>query len=581
MGEGELLIGAWAAYIGPGDEVTLRALLGPDAQTCTGPGYGLGAGSAGGGEPATIEVAGDGSATASIGHADGGCAATIAAAGPTLTLTRDPFGFYGVYTAHVDGVLWCASDARMLQRLPGAPDRLDPSALHGYLCFSYVPAPLTLVSGVAALPAGSRLVMTPHERRCEATAAWQEAAPLEATEAASIGELRARLRAAVARRLGAEREVGVFLSGGLDSSLIAALLVEAGAHVHLFTLDFGPPFAVELPYARKVAAHLGRPLRVVSARPADVQAALLPAAAALEQPFGDGAIVPLYLVGRAASREVDVVFNGEGGDQLFGGWANKPLIAAELYGGPGYDREAAYLATFHRFYGLADQFYTPRAQALVTGAAAGAGGDVGAWVHPALASPGFGSLLHRLRAANLLLKGAQNIAPRAVQSAAACGLRVRMPFFDRALAEWTFALPPEWFLRGACEKYLLKRAAEPYLPPEVVWREKRGMGVSTTHWCLGPLRREVGRWLDPRHLEREGWFQPAAVSTLRSGEDQPGEYRRRRVGEKLWTLVMLQAWLATRERPLTWPTQTAGGRPRTAGERRWTAEVSPVPPVRR
>ena len=152
---------------------------------------------------------------------------------------------------------------------------------------------------------------------------------------------------------------------------------------------------------------------------------------------------------------------------------------------------------------------------------------------------GFTSLLHRLRAANLLLKGAQNILPRATQLAEAHGLWMRAPFFDRALTDWTFTLPANWFLHGACEKYLLKRAAEPYLPPEIVWREKRGMGVPTTQWCFGPLKREVSHRLSTGRLKRDGWFNPTTVKELRRGNDEPGAYRYRRVGEKLWALLML------------------------------------------
>jgi asparagine synthase (glutamine-hydrolysing) len=207
-----------------------------------------------------------------------------------------------------------------------------------------------------------------------------------------------------------------------------------------------------------------------------------------------------------------------------------------MYGDSSYDREAAYLQSFHRFHGITAALYTSRAQSTVGSP------DEGAWIRPALNADGFTSLLHRLRAANLWLKGAQNIAPRCVQLGAAHGLRVRAPFFDRALTEWTFSLPPEWLLQGACEKHLLKRAAEPYLPHDVVWREKRGMGVPTTEWCLGPLRRDVARWLSPRRLKQDGWFEPASVRALCRGEDHPGEVRRRRVGEKLWALLMLHVW---------------------------------------
>jgi asparagine synthase (glutamine-hydrolysing) len=123
---------------------------------------------------------------------------------------------------------------------------------------------------------------------------------------------------------------------------------------------------------------------------------------------------------------------------------------------------------------------------------------------------------------------------------------MRAPFFDRALAEWTFTLPPEWLLQGACEKALLKRVASGYLPPEIVAREKRGMGVPVTDWCLDALRGEVARVLNPWRLRRDGWFDPSAVAALRRGEGPEGEFRRRRAGEKLWALLMLHLWADVR-----------------------------------
>jgi len=542
---GSSKVGAWIAYWGPGgDARLLERLLGPGAETRTGAGWGLG-GQGGLGKAARLAGAPRGPVRAEVGFdEEAGCSAEVASDGGTLTLACDPFGLHGVTYIRAGGTFWAASDPRLLPKLPGAPRDISPAALHGYLCFSHVPTPLTIYADTSALPAGRRLKVSAGGAEEGGGASWREREPLGLSEDAAMGELRALLRAAVARRLGRERDVSVFLSGGLDSSLVAALLAEAGARVHLFTLDFGPPFDAELVPARQVAAHLGRPLHIVPARPPQIRGALEATGVALAQPFGDSVVVPLYLLGQAARAQgLDTVFNGEGGDQFFGGWANKPMIAAELYRPAGEDvadsREAAYLATFHRFWGLTEQLYTTKAQAAV------AGEDVGAWVRAALEADGFPSLLHRLRAANLWLKGAQNIAPRAVQLGAAHGLHVHMPFFDRALADWTFGLPPEWFLRGACEKHGLKRVAETFLPAEIVWREKRGMGVPTTEWCLGPLRREVARRLSPGQLKRDGWFDAEAVARLRRGEDHPGEFRRRRVGEKLWTLLMFHVWRET------------------------------------
>jgi asparagine synthase (glutamine-hydrolysing) len=448
----------------------------------------------------------------------------------------DPFGVRALHALRLGGRTHTAADPRALRRLAGAPRALDAAGLYGYLCFSHPPEPRTLFAGIERLP-------TP--------APWREA-PAPAGEDASARRLRALLAASVERMLGAEREAAVYLSGGLDSSLVAALLARAGARVHLFTLDFGAPWNVEVEHARAVAAHLGLPLHRVPAGAREAARALEPTAAALHQPFGDPVTVPLYLLGAAARDHARVAFNGEGGDQLFGGWATKPMLAAEAYGGAGYSREAAYLATYHRFHGEEDRLLTPAARRAIGPA------EAGAWLRPALEAPGLPTLLHRLRAANLRLKGAQNIAPRMAQLAEAHGLQARAPFLDPALAAWTFTLPAGFFLRGASEKHLLKRAAAGLLPPALVDRPKRGMGVPATQWLgawLGPLRREAARRLSPRRLRRDGWFDPDYVTALRRGHGGPAEARRRRAGEKLWALLMLHAWVDVQDPTPEWPTE--------------------------
>jgi asparagine synthase (glutamine-hydrolysing) len=535
--------GGYVGFVGAGDGALVRSALPGRADFRAGRGFAIAAAA-----PATLTCSPGGEVECRPGSdCDAPPAVRIDPAGPAATLERDAFGLGALYTTAAGGATWFSSDPSLLRQVPGVPAGLDPLALHGYLCLSYVPTPHTLTAGVASLPAGARREVRPGGVVAAAASTWPEAEPLGGELDDAVDELRARMLSCMQRRLGAEREVGVFLSGGLDSSLVAAMLVHLGARVRLYSLDFGPPFDAELPLARRVAAHLGCPFQVVPARPADVGAAMVATAEALTQPFGDPVTVPLWLLGRAAAGQVGAVFNGEGGDQLFGGWAIKPMLAAEMYAGPDYDRAAAYLRTFHRLHGLTDVLYTAAARAAVGSV------DETAWVRPALAEGRFSSVLHRLRAANLRLKGAQNIAPRMAQLADAHGLRLRAPFFDHSLAEWTFRLPPTWLLQGACEKYLLKRAAEPYLPAEIVWREKRGMGAPVTSWCLGPLRPELDRWLSPERLRRDGWFGPAAVGRLRRGEDPGGDQRGRRVGEKLWLLLMLQLWCTVHGQALARP----------------------------
>ena len=479
-----------------------------------------------------------------------------------------------MYCAQTDGAWQFASDPRHFDIDQYV---LDPAGLHGYLSFSYVPQPLTGIAGIHRIAPGVSTTITASTTEAEvqqlcafrprSVGDWRALSTVESVDDAER-TLESLLIDAVQRNVPGSGVTAVFLSGGLDSSLIAALLVHCGVKPVCFTLDFGAPYNIELDHARQVAEHLGLALQIVDARPRQIARHIDATAAALHQPFGDAVTVPLYLLGKAAADYASVVFNGEGGDQLFGGWANKPMIAAELYGH--VDRLDAYMDTFHRFYGHTDRFYTEEAKSLTSII------DARDWVRPAVDVDG--DLLHVLRAANLALKGAQNIAPRAVQLGATLridlrtvnvqaggpsakrpsdaqthGLDIRSPFFDKALAAWTFTLPSEMFLQGAVEKYLLKKVAAKYLPDDIVWREKRGMGAPSTEWCSGTLRWEIRRRLSPRRLARDGWFSPAVLDLVR-GDDGEGEFRRRRLGEKLWAHLMLHAWIDTRNVKVEWPT---------------------------
>ncbi|MFM5947138.1 MAG: asparagine synthase-related protein, partial [Dolichospermum sp.] len=140
------------------------------------------------------------------------------------------------------------------------------------------------------------------------------------------------------------------------------------------------------------------------------------------------------------------------------------------------------------------------------------------WLLNALDTSFCPSLLHRLRRGSLMLKGAQNIHPRATALGFAHGLGVRSPFCDLLLGEWTFQLSGELCLHGACEKYILKRAVENWLPKEIVWRQKRGMGVPLTSWCLNNFWHDLGNWLNPGIMESHSYFFPDIASRIVTGK---------------------------------------------------------------
>lgn len=467
--------------------------------------------------------------------------------GEQLTLGRGPFGRVPLFWWVSGEILWFSTHLPWLVALQDSQPEISVAGLYGYAGCSYVPTPWTPVAGIHAVPAGTTMTWQvpptgawqPTRRRYWQ---WQQATDELTDEAAAIAQLQPLLKAAVERQLAPlpTGKVGVFLSGGLDSSIVAALLVQAGVDVHAYTLDFGAVTESELPYAQQVAEFLRIPLTSVSVTPRQVRRAIAPTAQALGLPFGDGVTVPFYLLNQRAAQDVDVIFNGENGDQLFAGWTNKPLIAAGMYHTAqpqgAADLAQQYLHTFHRLYGYESQAF---ATALLPQIRAC---HPLTWLDDALATDHCQSFLHRMRRATLMLKGAQNIQPRATALAWAQGLQVRSPFCDIALSLWAFRLAGALQLQGACEKYILKRAVENWLPPEVVWREKRGMGVPLTAWCFGGLWHDLGHWLNPAILRQEGLWHPRLPQ--RVVERQLGGIQGRRMGEILWLLVMWQMWRA-------------------------------------
>ncbi len=463
-----------------------------------------------------------------------------------LHLGRDGFGRVTLYWLQLEQVIWFASQLQLLLPLVADPQVSIPG-LYGYSCFSYIPTPLTPVDRIFAVAAGTEQIWRDlgAGKICQETIQhqvnWREGSAQIDREQKAIDILQTHLIAAVERQIADLRgeTVGVFLSGGLDSSIIAALLVRAGVKVRAYTLDFGVEGNAEYPYAAQVAEYLQIPLVRVDATPKRVETALIPTIKALDLPFGDGVTVPLYLLNQAASQEVRIVFNGEGGDQLFAGWTNKPLIAASIYqvAHPERDESFAdrYLRTFHRLWGYEAQVFQSAVYDQIRQI------QPQDWLESALDETQTQSLIHRLRRASLILKGAQNIQPRATNLAFAHSLHVRSPFCDRELAAWTFQVASSLYLQGACEKYILKRAVADWLPPEIVWRQKRGMGVPLTAWCLNEWWRSIGRWLNPGILEAEGYWQANLGARVAMG-NLGGGIQGRRIGEILWLLIVWQLW---------------------------------------
>jgi asparagine synthase (glutamine-hydrolysing) len=488
--------------------------------------------------------------TSSLGDLDGAfAAARFDPATDELLLLRDPFGVRSLYYAQLGSALLFASELKQLLAVPELPVQLDAGAIHKYLTFSFVPGESVPIAGIKRLLPGHLLRVQRGELRTEAWFQLREQVDESLHDrGAAVRMLRGLGARAVQKRLHGEPKVGLYLSGGIDSSAVAHWLQKAGAQVQGFSLDFGSQ-SVEREQAQRVAQHLGIPLTWVPVQGADLRDLVSDLVWKLDLPFGDAVTGPQYMLGRAArAAGLSAVWNGEGGDQLFGGWTSKPMIAAAAYDGvlQSETPEEQYLRSYHRFYGLEDHLYTQAFKEAVGGP-----GQRRAMLTPYLQDERTQGFLNRVRLADLALKGSQNILPRAERISNGFGLDARVPLFDRQLAEASFRMPMAMKLHGACEKYVLKLAMQEHLPEDIIWRRKFGMGVPISDWLLGSqdgrtpgaMRELMADRLSARALATRGLFRAEYVATLQRGQDEPFETRRRRIGEKLWALLMLEEWL--------------------------------------
>jgi asparagine synthase (glutamine-hydrolysing) len=472
-------------------------------------------------------------------HRLDGAFALAVADGDDLHVVRDPLGEKAVYWATVEGTTVVASEAKAILAHERFVVRPKLSSLNKLLAFSFIPGSESMFEGIYELPPGARLVVRA-SGSVETVRYWDlEEEQVTEPEGHFVERTRALVRAAVSRRLGKERRAGAFLSGGIDSSAVVAVLADLGVEVKAFSAAFGHGQPNELMYARLVADHCGVEHRVIDIEP-DGFIDLLPTIMwQLDDPLCDCITVPNYVLAREAAREVDLVFNGEGGDPLFGGPKNKFLILGEWYAFlGGHDRASAYLSSYHKFYDYLGTLCTPELLAETGGAAA-----LDELVRPYLENQDIKHFLNRLMHVNIKLKGGQNILVKVDKMLSANGIRAASPLFDRALTEFTFAIPPTFKRRGDVEKYVFKKAMEDALPRAVVYRKKAGMGVPLNHWFKVTRLRDVAiDLLGSTRARSRGYFQPRFVENLLGGKGPENNIGQNRSGELLWMLLAVELW---------------------------------------
>jgi len=474
-----------------------------------------------------------------------------------LVLARDRFGIKPLYYRETGDELSFASELRALPR-----GEIDLDALESFLAFNSIPAPLTIFRDVRKLPAGHLLLWEEGRVRVERFA---RPAPVpsgelrEDEEAELVEELRSRLRDSVRAHLVSDVPVGVLLSGGVDSSLLAALAAGGSEPLRTFSIGFEERSFDELADARLVAERYSTQHRELVLRPN--AALLLPALArAFDEPFADSSALPTYLVSPLAAGDVKVALAGEGGDELFGGYYTyaADLLAARFGGLARVARplvehlptstarasfdyrakrfvRAAHLPPLERHHGW-KEIFSADTRAELTGRRAGF--DPVEILRTRYAeTEGVGELA-RLQDVDLGVYLVDDLLVKTDRASMAHSLEVRVPYLDTVITNLALALPTRHKLRGLSKKVLLRKAAAPLLPRKIVHGKKRGFSIPAAAWLRGDLEPFARETLSTEALRRQGFFRPEVVIRLIDDHLAGREDRSR----QLWGLLAFTLW---------------------------------------
>ena len=489
-----------------------------------------------------------------------------------LLLARDRLGKKPLYYWHRDGLLLFASEPRALLRHPAVARTLDLRALEHYAAFGYTPAARSIFDGIAKLPPAH--VATLADGTLTLSRYWSLPAGGDAAPAGDDlpERVRAQVRDAVRARLEADVPVGVFLSGGVDSSVIVACMRDLNVgRLKTFSIGFADDASHdERRYARAVASRFETQHHEETLEPkaADVAAGVV---RAFDEPFADSSAIPTLLVAEATARYVKVALSGIGGDETFGGyprylgvrvseaWTRLPrllraapealarvmpdsLASRNLADWARRFADGAARPMPERYVGWTRFFDAPALTALATPALAHAFGDddVEAAHRAAWAARGHGGdAVDGAWRIDLATYLPDNLLTMADRAAMARSLEVRAPFCDHRLIEWSLGIAPSSKLAGFRLKALLKAAFADVLPAEVVRRRKQGFMVPLSRWLRTDLRDLVDDALAPDRVRTRGLWRPEVVARLVS-EHGSGA---RTHADRIWTLVMLELWM--------------------------------------
>ena len=491
----------------------------------------------------------------------------------TLVLARDRLGVKPLYYSQLPEGPWIfGSELTALLVHPGLPRVIDPIAVEEYFAYGYVPEPRTIFKGVYKLSPGHTLTLKRGSPASAPVEYWDVPfkTGVSPTEEEACEELIERLRESVRLRLISEVPLGAFLSGGVDSSGVVAMMSGLSADpVITCSISFGDPAFNESAYARTVAERYRTQHHVEQVDPGDFS--LLDRLATLyDEPYADSSAIPTFRVCQLARKTVTVALSGDGGDESFGGYrryrwhVNEEQVRSRL---PQALRGPVF-GLLGWLYPKAD--WAPRVFRAKSTLEALARNSVEAYFHSVsmlhdgmrrnLFSERFRSELQGYSAVEVLKRHAArapdhplslvqyldlktylvgDINTKVDRASMAHSLEVREPLMDHPLVEWLSSLPPDFKLRNGEGKVLLKKALAAYLPPEILYRPKMGFAVPLAQWFRGPLREPVRRAVLGPVLAETGWFNTAYLHRLVQ-DHQSGV---RDYSATLWTVLMFESFL--------------------------------------
>ncbi|HEV2721998.1 MAG TPA: asparagine synthase (glutamine-hydrolyzing) [Thermoanaerobaculia bacterium] len=476
----------------------------------------------------------------------------------TLLLARDRAGEKPLFYARAGHEILFASELQCILRHPEVSRELDPIAVAEYLKLGYVPEPRTMFRDVRRIEAGTYKLFT--ESREETVRYWDPASfaiePISARDA--VRETRRLIERAVEKQVMSDVPVGVFISGGMDSSILATLAAKfiGVDKVHTFSAKFAEASFDESGDAAVLAERIHTRHVPVRTDEETLLDALRRVVSGVAEPIADAAILPTYLLAREARKYVKVILSGEGADELFGGYPTYlGHKVAPLYDAlPGITRAGIRRAVqrvpaspkkvtleflLKRFVADAEKPWIERHLS---------------WFGTGLSTDIYKSsqaMPEMPRAEGDALAGAMlldyrsylrdNLLVKVDRATMLSSVEARAPYLDRDVTKFALSLPPDLRVRRLTTKWVLKKAAEAWLPKDVLYRRKRGLSVPVAGWINHGLRAEVDRLLAPEKLRREGLVNERYVSELLTAHRDG----RANHGKALWAIVMLEYWLET------------------------------------